>query len=149
MAKKTKPSQKKQKPKKEVRLSKRVVIGNGAVNENNLVEAMSFLNPKSKKPKGYKFVGLDCAVYAGAVVLSWACKGIGFGEVTFYLQEGKLSLDSEGMSKEFVTALMKEVVKQEKKGQLKIKVQAPLARVLDRLWTELGNQDLNLEKRKK
>lgn len=134
---------------KKVQLSKRVVIGNEAINQENISEALDFLKPNSKKPKGYKFVGLACSVYAGAIVFSWACKGIGFGELTFYLQNGKLNLDTESMSDEFVVALMTEAVKREKKGTLEVKVQAPLARVLDRLWTELGNKDLNLEKRKK
>lgn len=134
---------------KKVRLGKRVVIGNEAVNNDNVVAAMSFLNSKSKKPKSYKFVGLECSVYAGAVVISWACKGIGFGELTFYIREGKLGLDSEGMSEQFSIAAMQEVIKREKKGTLTVKMQAPIARVFDRLWTELGNKDLNLEKRKK
>lgn len=134
---------------KKVRLSKRVVIGNEAVNESNITEAMDFLNPKSKKPKGYKFVGLACSVYSGAVVLSWACKGIGFGEVTFYIRDGKLGIDTEAMSDEFVIALMTEAVKREKKGTLTVKVESPLARILDRLWTELGHKEINLEKRKK
>lgn len=151
MAKLKKKTQKKKVTKKDnkVRLSKRVVIGNEAVNNDNAAEAMSFLNPKSKKPKGYKFVGLECSVYAGAVVISWACKGIGFGELTFYIRDGKLGMDEEGMSEEFVIAAMTEVVKREKSGKLKVKFQAPIARVFDRLWTELGNKDLNLEKRKK
>jgi hypothetical protein len=139
----------KTKKSKKVKLGPRVVIGNEAVNQDNLSEAMDFLNPKKQAPKGYKFVGLACSVYSGAVVLSWACKGIGFGEVTFYLRDGKLNLDNEGMSDEFVVALMTEAVKREKKGNLTVKVEAPLARVLDRLWTELGHQELNLEKRKK
>lgn len=132
-----------------VRLSKRVVIGNEAINSDNIADVMSFLNPNNKKPKKYKFLGLACSVYAGAVVISWACKGIGFGELTFYIRKGKLGMDSEGMSNEFTIAAMQEVIKREKKGTLTVKNEAPIARIFDRLWTELGNQDLNLEKRKK
>jgi hypothetical protein len=103
--------------KKPLKIAKRVGIANLAVTKNNLAKALDF----SKKPsKKYRFLDVAIGIYPGALVLSWAVEGVGFGEVTYYLNKGKLGLDSEGMSDEFVMALQQEVLKKQKTKKLKI-----------------------------
>ena len=41
----------------------------------------------------------------GGVVLSWGTANAGFGECTFYLQDGKMQCQNECMSKEFIKTL--------------------------------------------
>ena len=47
----------------------------------------------------------QCDLNDGGFVLSWGTKSAGFGECTFYLQDGKMKCQNECMSKEFVKTL--------------------------------------------
>lgn len=45
---------------------------------------------------------------SGGFIITWTCKNIGFGELTFYVNpKGKLVCSTECMSKGFVDAVMK------------------------------------------
>jgi hypothetical protein len=50
------------------------------------------------------------AVEGGAIALAWSAKGIGFGQVVFYEQNGKLMCDNELMSKEFIKRMLCKMV---------------------------------------
>lgn len=113
----------------------KVVIGNPAVTAENIKEALNF---KAKKPKKYKFLQVVLSFYPGAVVISWSAKAVGFGELTFHLSDGRLSIDTEGMSQQFVDELLTEVLKQHKKGSLKVTQGDNLIpRMLERFYQEL------------
>jgi hypothetical protein len=107
--------------KKPLKISKGVVIGNLAVSKDNLLEALPSIN--KNKPKKVKILNIVCSIYKTAFVFSWSAKGIGFGEVTYYINDdGKLSLDDERLNREFVLELQKEIVKRFKKNTLEIRV---------------------------
>ena len=38
----------------------------------------------------------------GGFIISWGCKNVGFGELTFFSKDGKTHCDSEAMGKEFI-----------------------------------------------
>ena len=126
------------KKKKPLKIGKRVVIGNSAVTAENLNQALDFF--KKKKAGVYKFLKVTVVIYPGALVLAWAVKNLGFGEVTYYLNQGKIQVDAEGMNDKFVQALHREVIKQHRKKQLEIHyAEDLLASVLDRFAAEVKN----------
>ena len=45
-----------------------------------------------------------------AIVFLWGIEGIGFGETSFYYEDGKLKCDNECMSKEFIKAILSDFV---------------------------------------
>lgn len=66
----------------------------------------------------YIFNRLDYSLGWGALVLSWSCQGIGFGEIAFRFDPEKgLDIDDECMSKEFVLKAISEAEDRIKKGQ--------------------------------
>lgn len=124
----------------------KVVIGNPAISPENISQALDFLNPKKRSSKSenkkYKFLDVVLGVYPGALVISWAVKSVGFGELSFYLSEGKIKMDSEGMSQEFVSAAIKEVLKKHKKKTLKINLgDKLLERAFERLLKEVSHNN--------
>lgn len=69
--------------------------------------------------KEYNFVYADCRAFINeeyrGMVVEWGCEGIGFGELTMCFDEkGEVTMDTEGMSNEFVKALLNYVVDQSK-----------------------------------
>jgi hypothetical protein len=73
-----------------------------------------------KKPEdgSFIFTHMDYSLGWGAVVLSWSCQGIGFGEIAFRFDpENGLDIDDECMSKEFVLCAIDEAENRIKSGQ--------------------------------
>lgn len=128
----------------------RVVIGNPAITEENIGEALSFLtNMGEKKPKRKKDKILSVAVSAwpGAIAVSWSAADVGFGEITYRFHEGKVEEDAEGMNDEFVQLVMEKVSELHKKNELKIILaQDLIPNLLSRLKTE---SRYNKKKRKR
>ena len=123
-----------------VKVAPRVAIGNPAVTEENLGKALSFLTKKSKNKKSnkYKFLSVNLGVYPGAIVMHWAVEGTGFGEVAYHFRDGKVAIDTEGMSDDFVSQLQAEVLKQYKNQSLKITLSDNLLeKFLDRVSKEV------------
>ena len=48
----------------------------------------------------------------GGFIIQWATKGAGFGEATFYLKDGKLRCDSEGMGRDFIKEVINHLLNQ-------------------------------------
>lgn len=49
-------------------------------------------------------------VYGQGMKIQWSSDSMGFGEVTFEVTDGKVSIDTEAMSKDFVKALLSRMV---------------------------------------
>jgi hypothetical protein len=52
----------------------------------------------------------DVLFYPTGMKIQWSSQSLGFGEVSFYNQDGQITVDSECMSKEFVKALLAKMV---------------------------------------
>lgn len=76
-----------------------------------------FKKPKSKA-KNFKNIEISCG--ENHFVISWAKQGVGFGEVTFYIQDNNLMIDDEKTGKEFYNSLIKETFKRVVNGKIKI-----------------------------
>lgn len=46
----------------------------------------------------------------GGFMIGWSAMGIGFGELTVSFKDGKIQIDDECMSREFVEAVMKKLI---------------------------------------
>jgi len=46
----------------------------------------------------------------GGFIVSWGCKNIGFGELTFFIRDGVSHCDSETMSKDFIKQTLEHLV---------------------------------------
>lgn len=124
-----------------VKIAPRVAIGNPAVTEDNLSKALSFLTKKTKKKKSnkYNFLSVNLGVYPGAIVMHWAVEDLGFGEVAYHFREGKVEIDTEGMSDNFVTQLQNEVLKHYKAKTLKVTLSEDLlGRFFERITKEVS-----------
>jgi hypothetical protein len=65
------------------------------------------MNDQPKEPnKGYEFTYVKASIGWGSVVISWVAKGIGFGETAIYIENRKIKIDTECMSKEFCDAVV-------------------------------------------
>jgi hypothetical protein len=51
-----------------------------------------------------------CTVVNEAAVFSWSIKGFGFGELRFFMRDGKTVCDSEYLSKEVVKQILNVLV---------------------------------------
>lgn len=68
--------------------------------------------------RGYEFKYLDFQLGWQAIVLSWGCSGVGFGELAFIFDRNQgLTIDDECMGKEFVLVSIEEVIKRINEGQ--------------------------------
>lgn len=58
--------------------------------------------------KNLKFVYVKVSedVPKGGFILDWGVEGIGFGQITFYEKNGKLTCDTETMGRSFVKAAL-------------------------------------------
>lgn len=77
-----------------------------------------------KKPENgnYIFNHIDYSLGWGAVVISWSCQGIGFGEIAFCFDSEKgLDIDDECMGKQFVLSAISEAEQRIKSGQKAIR----------------------------
>ena len=110
----------------------RVVIGNPAVNNKT-----SFKSLFGKKPKGaYKFINVQASLGWRSLIIHWAVKGIGFGEVTYYIDDkGQLNVDTEGVSPEFCQQLVAEFLKRVKQGKIKLDITS-LPKFMETLLTK-------------
>ena len=74
--------------------------------KKDIFESLFGKSPK----KGYEFTSIKVEPWHnedfGGIVISWSARGIGFGEVTFSFKNGKIEMDTECMSNEFVLALL-------------------------------------------
>jgi len=46
----------------------------------------------------------------GGFIISWGCKNVGFGELTFSIKNGETHCDSETMSREFIKQALEHLV---------------------------------------
>lgn len=60
---------------------------------------------------GYDFKYVVVGLYWRAIVISWGAAGIGFGEVALVIEDKKIKIDTECMSKDFCDALIAEAIK--------------------------------------
>jgi hypothetical protein len=81
--------------------------------ENDLFEKAFGKKPK----KGYKFTGLGYSFGYRSIIISWTCKGIGFGQLALIFDDTGLAIDSELMTNEFIISALNETIKRIKKGQ--------------------------------
>ena len=68
-----------------------------------------------KQPKtGYTFNCIQVSPYQNekfaGINIAWSAKGVGFGEVNFSIKEGKIEMDTECMSNEFIIALLAQAI---------------------------------------
>jgi len=87
-----------------------------AVKEDNVTEENNgpdlFERAFGKEPKvGYDFKSVEIGCYWRAIVIRWSATGIGFGEIALVIEDKKIKIDTECMSKEFCDALIAEAVK--------------------------------------
>ena len=81
--------------------------------KTNLFESAFGKAPK----KGYKYNSLHYEFGWRSIVISWSCRGIGFGQLVLIFTPKGLEIDSEGMSSDFIESTLNETIKRLKKGQ--------------------------------
>lgn len=79
----------------------------------NIFEKLFGQEPES----GYIFRGLQFSLGHRAVVISWSCQGIGFGELALIFSEAGMDMDTECMGNDFVVAALDETIKRIENGQ--------------------------------
>lgn len=73
-----------------------------------------------KEPEvGYDFQRIEVGVYHRAIVISWSAKGIGFGDVNLIIEDKKIKINTECMSKCFCDALIAEAIKKIREEETK------------------------------
>lgn len=86
--------------------------------QKEVMEACEGLfDPDQKSPdkvEDYEFTYIDVKPVGEwsqpGFIIEWGVKKVGFGQLTFYTQEGQLNIDSECMSKEFAMRAFKELI---------------------------------------
>jgi hypothetical protein len=122
---------------KNLQIGPRVSIANRAVSSKNIGPALDFSRRRNNEKK-YKFLDVAMSVWPGAVVIDWAVEGLGFGQLTYSISGGKLSVDDECMSDKFVKQLQAEVIARHKRKKLKIHVADDIIeKMFDRFASDL------------
>lgn len=83
-------------------------FGSPNVPEGKAIEAIKDLfdgeSHKEGEPYEFTYVVLGEVIKSAqpGIVFNWGCKKVGFGQITIVQREGKLYIDDECMSKEFI-----------------------------------------------
>lgn len=84
----------------------KVYLANKAARKSLANQTFSQLFTSPAPSSGYQFLNVDYSFSRTGIILQWAAKGLGFGEVSLYLANKKVLIDDEGMGKAFCDALV-------------------------------------------